>query len=693
MSDITAEQRLEYAVSYAGQAVLEAAYSDLHWVKGQYFLRAIFPCFIYQNEEYRSDLPDCNRCSYVFVIVEREIFSEEREHIREHIIMFKKHLSSNTKLQIEVAASLLREILPWFEWARKEILCLREVISLGLGKKGRGLLVDKTMDMRAVEFCWSSNRTSLIAQTDSSFPFPAKQLMRKRSKEVYQLYFKQFFQPQQDGKGLFLPRGWVDSGAVPFYFGQEQLKSESAENHKLGDPSALVCETEQLLSLVPYSISIPLFSFTLFSILKYFYPGYPNRISVQNSYKYVKKNLGKILFLALDCENQSYAQEIAELYCGTFLRHSLPGTPAREEESRYIHDGVSIASRSVKGRVKITEKNLDSYIVRNACTLFVNLPLPVNASPVRVMAKMGENAISSTDLKEYRDQVDTLLGHFIQFLEQYPGQKVAARLKEHPEEYPKALSKVQFSEQCMIWRKTFLKWYKGCIKKSQNWAKAHLKGFSTDKLRTEKCVCLLSSYLIFMEFIKCFDMGENSKQIDRLCQIGISELQRLCRGYDWSERMKDAFAAYVSELLEDKAISPVRGPQTGKTFGWFDSQKQLLLLPYSSYYESFLRFYQKRYREKLYCTKSEFQANFLAKSGFIQLKPNGKQSGYLRADCRIEVGPAGEKEAHKENVVKISVEPFHALAPLSQKAAVEIEKMNGQTYKRRAPNRQQQRIN
>lgn len=689
MSRITAEQYLEYAIHHAGQAVLEAAYSDLHWVKRQYFLRAVFPCFIYQKEKYRIDLPDCSRCNFVFVIVEREIFSEKREHITK----FKKRLSGCVERQIEVAASLLREILPEFKWARKKALCLRKAISLVLGKKRNGLFADETMDMRVVEFCWSSNRTSLIAQTDSKFPFPAKQLMRKRSKEVYQLYFKQFFQPQQEGTNLFLPRGWVDSGAVPFYFGQEQLKSESTKNPELIASPVLMCEVEQLLSLVPYSISIPLFSFSLFSILKFFYPGYPCRISVQDSYKYVKQKFGKILFLALDCENQSYAQGIAELYCGTFLRHSLPGTPAREEESRYIHDGVCIVSRSVKGRVKITEKNLDSYIVRNPCSLFVNLFLSVNASPVRIVAKVDESAISNTNLKEYRDRVDALLWHFIQFFEQYPDQKVAARLKEHLEEYSEALIKVQFREQCMIWRETFLKWYKGCIKRSQNRAEACLKGFSTDKLRTEKCECLLSSYLIFMEFIRCSDMSENSKRIDRLCKMGISELQCLCRGYDWSERMKDAFAAYVSELLETKAIAPVRGPQTGKTFGWFDSKKQFLLLPYSGYYERFLKFYQKRYKEKLCCTKSAFQINFLAKFGFIQLKPNGKQSGYLRADCRIEVGPAGEKEAHKENVVKINMEPFRTSASLSQKAAVQIEKMNGQTYKRRAPNRQQQRTN
>lgn len=106
-----------------------------------------------------------------------------------------------------------------------------------------------------------------------------------------------------------------------------------------------------------------------------------------------------------------------------------------------------------------------------------------------------------------------------------------------------------------------------------------------------------------------------------------------------------------------------------------------------------MRFYQQRYGEKLCCTKSEFQTDFLAQYGFIQLKPNGKQSRYLRADCRIEVGPAGEKEAHKENVIKISVESFHTSAPLSQEAAAEIKKLNDQTFRRRAPNRQQQRTN
>lgn len=685
MSDITAKQYLEYAVDHAGQTVLEAAYSSLHWVKRQCFLRVIFPCFINLNKKYRFDLPDCSRCNFVFVIVEQEIYSEDSKLIAK----LKKHLSSHTELQIEVGASQLREILPRFKWARKEALSLRKIISMDFGEKGDKLYVDEILDMRVVEFCWESNRTSLITPAESKFPSPAKQLMRKCSKKVYQLYFKQLFLPHQQKESSLLPRGWVNSGATPFYFGLSQLRND----YKSEELPVFACEAEQLLSLIPHSISIPLFSFALFSVLKYFYPGYPNRISVQNSYQYVKRNLGKILFLSLEGKNKSYVQEAAELYCGTFLRHSLPGTPAREEESRYIHDGVFIVSENFKNRVKITEKNLDSYIVRNACVLFVNLPLPVNASPVKIAAKVDESAANSINLKAYRDRVDALLWYFIRFFEQYPGKTMGARFEEHPEEYPKALSKAQFNEQCVIWKSAFLKWYKNTIATSRNRARDHLKGFSTDKLRTEKCVYLLSSYLIFTEFIKCFDMEKNSERIDKLCQAGILEFQRLCRGYDWLERMMEAFAAYVSELLEDKAVVPIRGPQTAKTFGWFDAQKQLLLLPYSSYFESFLRFYQQRYGEKLCCTKSEFQTDFLAQYGFIQLKPNGKQSRYLRADCRIEVGPAGEKEAHKENVIKISVESFHTSAPLSQEAAAEIKKLNDQTFRRRAPNRQQQRTN
>lgn len=683
MLAITPEQHLEYAADHAGQTALEAVYSDLHWMKGQYFLRAIFPCFVTQNKKYRFDLPDCNRCNFVFVIMEREIYSGNNKLIAK----FKKHLSKYAELQIEVGASLLQEILPRFKWARKEALSLRKIISMDFWEKGDKLYVDEIMDMRVVEFCWKSDRTSLTTPAESKFPSPAKQLMRKCSKKVYQLCFKQLFLPHQQKESSLLPRGWVNSGATPFYFGLSQLRND----YKPEELPEFACEAEQLLSLIPHSISIPLFSFALFSVLKYFYPGYPNRISVQNSYQYVKRKLGKILFLSLEGKNKSYVQEVAELYCGTFLRHSLPSTPAREEESRYIHDGVFIVSENFKNRVKITEKNLDSYIVRNACVLFVNLPLPVNASPVKIAAKVDESAANSINLKAYRDRVDALLWYFIRSFEQYPGKTMGARFEEHPEEYPKELSKAQFDEQRAIWKSAFLKWYKNTIARSRNRARDHLKGFSTDKLRTEKCVYLLSSYLIFIEFIKFFDMKKNSERIDKLCQAGILEFQRLCRGYDWLERMMEAFAAYVSKLLEDKAVVPVRGLQTAKTFGWFDAQKQRLLLPYSSYFESFLRFYQQRYGEKLCCTKSEFQTDFLAKYGFIQLKPNGKQGRYLRADCRIEVGPAGEKEAHKETVIKISVEPFRTSVSLSQEAAVEIEKLNGQTFRRRAPNRQQQR--
>lgn len=94
MSDITAKQYLEYAVDHAGQTVLEAAYSSLHWVKRQCFLRVIFPCFINLNKKYRFDLPDCSRCNFVFVIVEQEIYSEDSKLIAK----LKKHLSSHTEL-------------------------------------------------------------------------------------------------------------------------------------------------------------------------------------------------------------------------------------------------------------------------------------------------------------------------------------------------------------------------------------------------------------------------------------------------------------------------------------------------------------------------------------------------------------------------------------------------------------------
>lgn len=350
MSEFKAEQYLECAFRDSGQAVLETAYSDLHWVRGEYFLRAIFPCRIYQNKKYRFELPDCGSCNYVFTIVERGISSGKKKLIDK----LKKDLSRYAELQIVVAASLLREILPELKWARKE--CLREIISLTLGKKGNGLFVDEAMDIRVVEFNWHSDRISLTTPTESKFPFPAKRLMKKRSREVYQLHLKQFFFPQQPEERSLLPRGWVDSGAVSFYFGLEQLKSESADDQKLERSSALVCEVEQLLSLVPHSVSIPLFSFALFSVLKYLYPGYPYRISMQDSYQYVKKKLSKILFLALDCNDQSYAQEVTELYCGAFLRYSLPGSPARDEESKYIHDGVLIVSERGKKPVSITEK-------------------------------------------------------------------------------------------------------------------------------------------------------------------------------------------------------------------------------------------------------------------------------------------------------------------------------------------------
>ena len=89
---------------------------------------------------------------------------------------------------------------------------------------------------------------------------------------------------------------------------------------------------------------------------------------------------------------------------------TFPAGYARSRGGEQIYPRWGIyCLRKLQNRVKITEKNLDSYIVRNACVLFVNLPLPVNASPVKIAAKVDESAANSINLKAYRDRVDALL--------------------------------------------------------------------------------------------------------------------------------------------------------------------------------------------------------------------------------------------------------------------------------------------
>ena len=123
-------------------------------------------------------------------------------------------------------------------------------------------------------------------------------------------------------------------------------------------------------------VSIPLFAYNLFSIIKRFIPSYPSRISVLEPYSIVKRKSRKLFFMALSGEARA---EIADAYCGMFSHYTynenyikcktdtIPASVTESYNSR-VHDGVVILEKKYTKYQRLEEDG----ILQDACCLCLN---------------------------------------------------------------------------------------------------------------------------------------------------------------------------------------------------------------------------------------------------------------------------------------------------------------------------------
>ena len=690
MKAVSPEDYLNYAIDNIGNPVIHCANVDIYKKEGNYHVRTIFPYQISARRKRPCDLPYLEYCTFTYVVVEHGLSFKDKMEGETLYLKLKRRLKASKEVQLEIAQSVRKNALHSNETVCREI---EGVFCYFMKRKHGGLHISGEYTIQAIEFNYQTGRSVGVVSDKAASDTPNRQVLRKISQELHRFHLKTFLDVGEMWNESYRHRGWMPGSIVPFYCGIDDLRRKEAEF--LLDTEQRRCpvsveELERIFSVVSYAVSIPLFSFSVFSILKYFYPKYPSRLSVNDSYKSVNGKIGKILYLSIEGEDEHFTEQVAGLYCGSFLRNSLGGTPARREESKYVHDGIVIYVIDWKKRInamehrparavrlKVTERSIGSYIVKDACALFVNAQFPMSAVPIRV--KLDESQGGCSQMDAFKDKIDELLRHFILCWEEY-----FQRVTSDPNLFQEWSKTHKQNADKKILNERIMPNIKAMMAGSLARAETAFADIACEPAQKRKCAYLLSAFYFFTKYLECTCAPDEAARVEALKTTGTRAIQALCRECVPLENMEQIFSQYISHLFETNALILIRDEQRRSISGWFDPQRNSILLPYTGYYDEFLQFSEKG---KIFESKREFQEQFLAPLGFIQMKPNGKASSYVRADTKVQVSPVSAGSVPKENVIRISLEPFERLAPLSKKALEQIHSLSSQKVRRRAPNR------
>lgn len=141
---------------------------------------------------------------------------------------------------------------------------------------------------------------------------PAKQMLRWYCKKLYESYYNLLIDNVEGKEQHTNPvhKGWFSVCGVPRYAGLSYLQAETE-----------VITLSEFLRIAPYEITFPLFSYSLFSAIKYFIFGYPARLSDREPYRTAVSKLGKTIFLSITGDE---ARIFAKIFYGAFTGDTAP---------------------------------------------------------------------------------------------------------------------------------------------------------------------------------------------------------------------------------------------------------------------------------------------------------------------------------------------------------------------------------
>ena len=529
--------------------------------------------------------------------------------------------------------------------------------------------------------------------------------------------------------------GWYELNGIPVMSG-----IRSAETRPSGYGSALLRDLSQpnrledLLSVAPYEITVPLLCYGIFSVIKPFLPDYPARISVNDSFSSVMKRQKEMIFLSL---TGPHSQALANLFYGAFVDYG-EGERAGEKEAKKrlrqlqsrVHDGVVILDEEFK--------NLQTFrnraMLRDACIVLTNSAFEENQFEIRLSSDAFDPQCCSPAMQqvfprvliafvdwfreEYvwrrEEKVQEALGciagqaHklYQRWRQLFAGEKESEipnklrRLSDSPAgnwselddviklytDRLEALIEKDSDDQIYNTRKkeAALKWVSDFSKRAREEAKKyrltadtsftndffHFSSIRKQYPRKRAWANLQIALCVFQKFRKTHL---------EYAQISLPKPWEayLQEGSKASEKTyEELFFGYLSQELEAGRVILFRTNCTADCSGWYDGAKDLFYLPYPDYYGDFRNWATEQGRMDL-PSQRVFQKQ-LAEKGFLLLADNHSKSGYKRADHRMVVDPYSDTKP-KVSVIKVRPD----LTELSVAAQSIIQKLGAQKVPRR----------
>ena len=530
--------------------------------------------------------------------------------------------------------------------------------------------------------------------------------------------------------------GWYELNGIPVMSG-----IRSAEKRPSGYGSALLRDLSQqsnrledLLAVAPYEITVPLFCYGIFSVIKPFLPNYPARISVNDSFSSVMKRQKEMIFLSL---TGPHSQALANLFYGAFVDYG-EGERAGEKEAKKrlrqlqsrVHDGVVILDEEFK--------NLQTFrnraMLRDACIVLTNSAFEENQFEIRLSSDAFDPQRCSPDMQqvfprvliafvdwfreEYvwrqEEKVQEALGCIVgqahklyqRWRQLFAGEKESQipnklrRLSDSPAgnwselddliklytDRLEAIIEKDSDDQIYNTRKkeAALKWVSDFSKRAREDAKKyrltadtsftndffHFSSIRKQYPRKRAWANLQIALCVFQKFRKTHL---------EYAQISLPKPWEayLQEGSNASEQTYEKFFfGYLSQELEAGRVISFRTYRTADCSGWYDGAKELFYLPYPDYYSDFRNWATEQGWMDL-PSQRVFQKQ-LAEKGFLLLADYHSKSGYQRADHRMVVDPYSDTKP-KVSVIKVRPD----LTELSAAAQTVMQQLKAQKVPRR----------
>ena len=482
-----------------------------------------------------------------------------------------------------------------------------------------------------------------------------------------------------------------------------------------------------LLAIAPYHVTVPLFCYGIFSVIKAFVPEYPARISQKQPFNQVIRHRTKMIFLSL---NGRQASEIAQLFYGAFTDYGNGNAESKALMQLYqsrVHDGVVVYDQAFKN----LEKFCNGPLIQNACVVLVNSTFEENDAEIKLSVPEIE---INFDYNAMLEVFPAVLVHFVEWFtttlislqEEAVLQCWNQILDNTKKFYQKAfhhftkeklsrdtldaefaemnsckplnwielrqlikLCNEKLTEECEdFWDKNavedvgcksfkekqakFMSQARTYMKRSEKEFFHQLFGLSTSKNFDRKTSCLAIALKIYQKFSQKLPASSRFKM--PYCTEEI--LNGITRHTD--SGVQAAFYEYLSLLIEKSSIIPVRA--RGNCSGWYDARKHLIYLPHATYYDDFKQWYEKE-KCPLTLSKRALQ-DLLYQSGVLIARDNGTKYRYLRSDFQLVVTAVDVTKAKTTSVVKVKYDA----ALLSTSARDRLAELSSQHTLRRSKN-------